>query len=128
MISAGLPLARSAVETCRTPWATGKRAASALHSVGFSKVVQRASDGTGRDNRAWDGLMEAAQRGEASAYHRLLSEVAIWLRRYFGRRLPPVMIDDAVQDTLIAPREAAYLRSEPAIHPLARCNRALQVD
>jgi len=71
-------------------------------------VTQRASDDTGRDNRAWDGLMEAAQRGEASAYHRLLSEVAIWLRRYFGRRLPPATIDDAVQDTLIAIHEKRH--------------------
>lgn len=71
-------------------------------------MVQRAHDDSFRDDRTWDGLMEAAQRGEASAYHRLLSEVAIWLRRYFGRRLPPAMIDDAVQDTLIAIHEKRH--------------------
>jgi RNA polymerase sigma factor (sigma-70 family) len=46
--------------------------------------------------------MAAAQRGDASAYHRLLSEVAMWLRRYYMRRLPPVTIDDTIQEVLIA--------------------------
>jgi len=57
---------------------------------------------TGTGNCAWDVLMAAAQRGDASAYHRLLSEVAMWLRRYYARRLPPAMIDDTIQDALIA--------------------------
>jgi RNA polymerase sigma-70 factor (ECF subfamily) len=61
-----------------------------------------------RDNRAWDASMAAAQGGDASAYHRLLSEVAVWLRRYYARRLPPAMIDDAVQDTLIAVHEKRH--------------------
>ncbi|MGH6918154.1 MAG: sigma-70 family RNA polymerase sigma factor [Geminicoccaceae bacterium] len=61
-----------------------------------------------RDNRAWDALMAAAQGGDASAYHRLLSEVAVWLRRYYARRLPSAMIDDAVQDTLIAVHEKRH--------------------
>ena len=26
----------------------------------------------------------------------------MWLRRYYGRRLPPAMIDDTIQDALIA--------------------------
>lgn len=46
--------------------------------------------------------MGAAQRGDAAAYRRLLSEVAVWLRHYHRRRLPSAMIDDAVQETLIA--------------------------
>ena len=50
----------------------------------------------------WSGLMVAAQAGNAAVYHRLLTEIAPWLRRYFGRRLPPGMVDDAVQDTLLA--------------------------
>jgi RNA polymerase sigma factor (sigma-70 family) len=57
---------------------------------------------TGRGDCAWDALMAAAQRGDASAYHRLLSEVAMWLRRYYMRRLPPVTIDDTIQEVLIA--------------------------
>ena len=46
--------------------------------------------------------MQAGQAGEPGPYHRLLTEVGTWLRRYFARRLPPAMIDDAVQDTLLA--------------------------
>ena len=46
--------------------------------------------------------MAAAQEGNAGVYHRLLSEVGVWLKRYYGRRLPPGMVDDAVQDALLA--------------------------
>ncbi|CAH2603320.1 Sigma-70 family RNA polymerase sigma factor [Rhodovastum atsumiense] len=56
----------------------------------------------------WDALMAAAQRGDAASYHRLLSAVAPWLRRYFVRRLPPAMVDDAVQDTLVALHEKRH--------------------
>jgi RNA polymerase sigma-70 factor (ECF subfamily) len=73
-----------------------------LQPHGFKAVVQRLiAPTTGRDDRAWDALMAAAQGGDASAYHRLLSEVANWLRRYYARRLPPAMIDDAIQEALI---------------------------
>lgn len=50
----------------------------------------------------WRGLMIAAQEGNGGAYRRLLEEVGIWLRRYYRRRLPPSMIDDAAQDALLA--------------------------
>lgn len=50
----------------------------------------------------WNPLMAAAQSGNAAAYHRLLTEVGDWLRRYYARRLPPAMVADAVQDTLLA--------------------------
>ncbi len=46
--------------------------------------------------------MVAAQGGNTAVYHRLLSELGAWLRRYFARRLPPGSVDDAVQDTLLA--------------------------
>jgi RNA polymerase sigma-70 factor (ECF subfamily) len=46
--------------------------------------------------------MAAAQHGDASAYHRLLSEVTIWLRRYYAGKLPLAAIDDAIQEALIA--------------------------
>jgi RNA polymerase sigma-70 factor (ECF subfamily) len=46
--------------------------------------------------------MVAAQAGNAPVYHRLLEELGAWLQRYFARRLPPSMVDDAVQETLIA--------------------------
>lgn len=50
----------------------------------------------------WAQLMAAAQNGHGGAYRRLLSEIDPWLHRYYARRLPPHMIDDAVQETLIA--------------------------
>jgi RNA polymerase sigma factor (sigma-70 family) len=56
----------------------------------------------------WSGLMAAAQSGNAVVYHRLLGEVGEWLRRYYARRLPPAMVDDAVQDTLMAIHEKRH--------------------
>jgi RNA polymerase sigma-70 factor (ECF subfamily) len=53
----------------------------------------------------WGSLMAAAQRGEAAPYRRLLDLLRPWLTRYFRRRLPFAMVDDAVQDTLIAIHE-----------------------
>jgi len=50
----------------------------------------------------WSTLMVAAQSGDAAAYRRLLGEVGDWLRRYYARRLPSTMVDDATQDTLLA--------------------------
>ncbi len=50
----------------------------------------------------WGALMAAAQGGHGGAYRRLLDELRQWLQRYYARRLPPGMVDDAVQDTLIA--------------------------
>jgi RNA polymerase sigma factor (sigma-70 family) len=56
----------------------------------------------------WGALMAAAQSGNGGVYHRLLSEVRVWLRQYFARRLPPSMVDDAVQDTLLAIHEKRH--------------------
>lgn len=50
----------------------------------------------------WGQLMEAAQGGNGGAYNRLLNEVQPWLVRYYSRRLPLHMVDDAAQDTLMA--------------------------
>ena len=50
----------------------------------------------------WRALMMAAQSGNAAVYHRLLTEISGWLRRYYARRLIPSMVDDAVQDALLA--------------------------
>jgi RNA polymerase sigma factor (sigma-70 family) len=86
-----------------------RRAAVALQSSGCSTVVQPLSTrGSGADNSAWDAMMVAAQAGDGSSYHRLLSEVAAWLRRYYARRLPSAMIDDAIQDTLLAIHEKRH--------------------
>ncbi len=58
--------------------------------------------------QGWDRLMAAAQAGDADAYRTLLSELAAWLRRYYARRLPPAMTDDAVQDVLLAIHEKRH--------------------
>jgi hypothetical protein len=86
----------------RNEW-DSRSAVAALQPQGLKLVVQRLrTRDSGEDHRAWDALMAAAQDGNAAAYHRLLFEVASWLRRYVARRLPPAIVDDAVQDTLIA--------------------------
>ncbi|HTU53620.1 MAG TPA: sigma-70 family RNA polymerase sigma factor [Acetobacteraceae bacterium] len=60
------------------------------------------------DNAPWGAWMEAAQSGDAGAYHRLLVEVSSWLRRYYARRLPPPTVEDAVQDALLAIHEKRH--------------------
>lgn len=56
----------------------------------------------------WGQLMAAAQEGHAAAYRRLLDEIRHWLKGFYARRLPPAMVDDAVQDTLIAIHEKLH--------------------
>jgi RNA polymerase sigma-70 factor (ECF subfamily) len=56
----------------------------------------------------WGSLMAAAQTGHGAAYRNLLEEVGVWLRRYYARRLPSSMIDDAMQDALIAIHEKRH--------------------
>ena len=56
----------------------------------------------------WGGLMAAAQRGHGGAYRRLLEETRSWLEQYYARRLPSSMVDDAVQDALIAVHEKRH--------------------
>jgi len=52
--------------------------------------------------------MAAAQAGDADAYRVLLAELAQWLRRYYVRRLPPAVVEDAVQDVLLAIHEKRH--------------------
>lgn len=56
----------------------------------------------------WGELMAAAQGGHAAAYRRLLDELRHWLKGFYARRLPPAMVEDAVQDTLIAIHEKRH--------------------
>lgn len=56
----------------------------------------------------WGALMAAAQSGNAAVYQRLLGEIRSWLLGYYARRLPRGMIDDAVQDTLLAIHEKRH--------------------
>jgi RNA polymerase sigma factor (sigma-70 family) len=58
--------------------------------------------------QSWDRMMAAAQGGDANAYRTLLAELAPWLRRYYARRLPPAMTEDAVQDVLLAIHEKRH--------------------
>ena len=50
----------------------------------------------------WARLMIAAQAGDRSAYRVLLDEIQVWLTRYYRRRLPPDLVDDTVQEALVA--------------------------
>jgi RNA polymerase sigma factor (sigma-70 family) len=68
-------------------------------------VSAKAGDASGQN---WDRLMAAAQVGDANAYRTLLAELALWLRRYYARRLPPAMTEDAVQDVLLAIHEKRH--------------------
>jgi len=47
-------------------------------------------------------LMIASQKGDKQSYAVLLTEVQLWLERYFSRRCPPHQIDDLVQEVLLA--------------------------
>ncbi|WP_066819278.1 sigma-70 family RNA polymerase sigma factor [Sphingomonas mali] len=52
--------------------------------------------------------MAAAHAGHAAAYRRLLDDLRKWLGRFYARRLPPSMVEDAVQDTLVAIHEKRH--------------------
>ena len=52
--------------------------------------------------------MAAAQRGEAAPYRRLLDQLRPWLQCYFRRRLPPAMVDEVVQETMISIHEKRH--------------------
>jgi RNA polymerase sigma factor (sigma-70 family) len=56
----------------------------------------------------WSALMVAAQSGNTMLYRRLLSEVGAWTKRYYFRRLPEAMVDDAVQEVLLALHEKRH--------------------
>jgi RNA polymerase sigma factor (sigma-70 family) len=56
----------------------------------------------------WSALMTAAQSGNAGDYRRLLNEVGAWLHRYYIRRLPYTMVDDTVQEVLLAVHEKRH--------------------
>ena len=78
----------------------------------------------------WGELMAAAQLGHAGAYTRLLTEVDGWLRRYYARRLPASMVEDAAQDTLLTlhARRHTYETSRPFKAWLAGIARYKWID
>ena len=67
-----------------------------------------AADGRRTAEEGWASSMAAAQAGDAAAYRRLLVEIGGWLRRYYARRLPPDLVEDAVQDALLAIHEKRH--------------------
>ncbi len=75
-------------------------------------------------------LMAATQAGDKSACNVLLSEVGMWLERYFNRRVPPHAIDDLVQDVLLAvyTKRATWDPSRPFLPWLAAIARYRWVD
>jgi RNA polymerase sigma factor (sigma-70 family) len=50
----------------------------------------------------WGKLMAAGRYGDERAYRRLLGELHNWLTRWYRRRLPTALVDDASQEALIA--------------------------
>jgi RNA polymerase sigma factor (sigma-70 family) len=78
----------------------------------------------------WRALMMASQSGNAEAYRRLLGEVSAWLKRFYSRRLPAAMVDDAVQDALLAVHEKrhTYEHSKPFGPWLAAIARYKWID
>jgi RNA polymerase sigma factor (sigma-70 family) len=73
-----------------------------------SEPVAGALPANGGGDSHWAGLMVAAQAGNGGAYRRLLEEIGAWLRQYYSRRLPPPIVDDATQETLIAVHEKRH--------------------
>ena len=75
-------------------------------------------------------LMSASQKGDQSAYRVLLSEVQMWLERYFRRRVAPAQLDDLVQEVLVAVhnKRATWDPSRPFLPWLAAIARYRWVD
>lgn len=84
---------------------------------------------TDRESR-WAGLMRAATRGDGSAYHRLLHELAPMVRKLASRslvhyKLSPEDAEDVVQETLLAVHLKRHTWDEcqpllPWVHAIAR--------
>lgn len=74
--------------------------------------------------------MGAAQDGDGMAYQRLLTVTRRWLESFYRRRLPPPLVDDAVQETLIAIHEKrhTYDRARPFKPWLAAIARYKWID
>lgn len=75
-------------------------------------------------------LMIATQDGDRTAANVLLTEVGVWLERYYRRRVPPQQIDDLVQDVLIAfyTKRATWDPKRPFLPWLAAIARYRWVD
>jgi len=75
---------------------------------GLSPPDRDSRKGASAPEREFSALMAASMAGDTAAYKRLLGEVRVWLQRYYARRLPPAVVEDAVQDALIAMHEKRH--------------------
>jgi RNA polymerase sigma-70 factor (ECF subfamily) len=93
--------------------------------TGYARLNRRAAPPA-----RWDELMQAAQRGDDGSYRILLNVVRPWLCRYYAGRLPWPMVEDAVQDAMLAVHEArhAYDSSRPFVFWLAAIARYKLID
>ncbi|MEE4277265.1 MAG: sigma-70 family RNA polymerase sigma factor [Halieaceae bacterium] len=75
-------------------------------------------------------LMALAQGGDKQAYTALLTEVQLWLERFFSRRCAPAQRDDLVQEVLIAvhKKRATFDPARPFLPWLAAIARYRWVD
>ncbi|MDP5070086.1 MAG: sigma-70 family RNA polymerase sigma factor, partial [Congregibacter sp.] len=75
-------------------------------------------------------LMQRSQEGDKESYTALLTEVQLWLERFFSRRCAPGQIDDLVQEVLIAVhnKRASYDPLRPFLPWLAAIARYRWVD
>lgn len=82
------------------------------------------------DEPTFARLMTATQNGDKAATNVLLSEVGVWLERYFSRRIPPHSVDDLVQDVLMAvyTKRGTWDPSRPFLPWLAAIARYRWVD
>jgi RNA polymerase sigma factor (sigma-70 family) len=64
-------------------------------------------------SQRWGCLMSAAQAGDDRAYELLLRELNVWLGRYYARRLPHPVADDARQDALLAIHAKRHTYASP---------------
>ena len=66
----------------------------------------------------WDDLLQASRAGNGQAYWTLLEQLRRWFVRYYRRRLPEALVDDAVQEALLAVHEKRHsLEPSRPIHP-----------
>lgn len=66
------------------------------------------SDRVHGDEGDWERWLTASLAGDRVSYASLLREMGDWLRRWYARRLPPAVVDDAAQEALIAVHEKRH--------------------
>lgn len=75
-------------------------------------------------------LMVSSQKGDKQSYTVLLTEVQLWLERYFRRRCPPAQLDDLVQEVMMAVhnKRATFDPARPFLPWLAAIARYRWID